>query len=146
MGVPARADDHIGSRGVPAKGVPARGDGHLGSRGALTGEGPWVPRTQSTELITGNYKLNQICPTLLTQQKALIKAQASRKLPKVVPNEASQQEESSATTLTSIGAVYRRQSKNIRSVPRTNEPDNQAKLTNSKLAHPTSVHAKYGLC
>ncbi|KZV57501.1 hypothetical protein F511_31907 [Dorcoceras hygrometricum] len=30
------------------------------------------------------------------------------------PNEASQQEESNATTLTSIGAIYRRQSKKIR--------------------------------
>ncbi|KZV22413.1 hypothetical protein F511_22818 [Dorcoceras hygrometricum] len=33
---------------------------------------------------------------------------------KLVPNEASQQEESSATTLTSVGAVYRRQSEKIR--------------------------------
>ncbi|KZV48153.1 hypothetical protein F511_23954 [Dorcoceras hygrometricum] len=97
----------------------------------------------------GSYKLNQICPTLLTQQKALNKAQgrifdayptsylngrrnptlmltnyrremsshtspASHKHPKAVPNEASQQEESSATTLTSIEAVYRQQSEKIR--------------------------------
>ncbi|KZV18814.1 hypothetical protein F511_31680 [Dorcoceras hygrometricum] len=72
----------------------------------------------------GSYELNQICPTLLTRQKALNKAQrkemsshtspASRKLPKAAPNESSQQEESSAATLTSIGAVYRRQSERIR--------------------------------
>ncbi|KZV28706.1 Calcineurin-like metallo-phosphoesterase superfamily protein isoform 1 [Dorcoceras hygrometricum] len=39
---------------------------------------------------------------------------ASRKRPKEVSNEASQQEESNATTLTSIGGVYRRQSEKIR--------------------------------
>ncbi|KZV34365.1 hypothetical protein F511_36135 [Dorcoceras hygrometricum] len=96
----------------------------------------------------GSYELNQICPTLLTQQKALNEAQgrifntyqtsylndrqnptlmlteytremslhtspASRKPPEAVPNEASQQEESSATTLTSIGAIYRRKSEKI---------------------------------
>ncbi|KZV30749.1 hypothetical protein F511_03727 [Dorcoceras hygrometricum] len=41
--------------------------------------------------------------------------QVSRKLPKAVPNEASQQEESNATTLTSIEVVYHRQSEKIRS-------------------------------
>ncbi|KZV39424.1 Qa-SNARE, Tlg2/Syntaxin16-family [Dorcoceras hygrometricum] len=40
--------------------------------------------------------------------------QASHKLLKAVLIEASQQEESSATTLTSIEAVYRRQSEKIR--------------------------------
>ncbi|KZV30036.1 hypothetical protein F511_19262 [Dorcoceras hygrometricum] len=39
---------------------------------------------------------------------------ASRKHPKVASSEASQQEESRTTTLTSIGAVYRRQSEKIR--------------------------------
>ncbi|KZV56891.1 hypothetical protein F511_15810 [Dorcoceras hygrometricum] len=75
----------------------------------------------------GSYELNKICPTLLIQQKALSKAQdyrremsshtspASCKLPKAVPNEASQQEESSATTLTSVGAIYRQQSEKISS-------------------------------
>ncbi|KZV58136.1 protein IQ-DOMAIN 1-like [Dorcoceras hygrometricum] len=97
----------------------------------------------------GSYELNQICPTFLTQQKALSKAQgrifntyprsylngrrnptlmltdytremslhtspASSKRPKAVSNEASQQEESNTTTLTSIGAFYHRQSKKIR--------------------------------
>ncbi|KZV39007.1 alpha-glucan water dikinase, chloroplastic-like [Dorcoceras hygrometricum] len=40
---------------------------------------------------------------------------ASSKRPKAAPKEASQQEESNATTLTSIGAIYRRKSKKIRS-------------------------------
>ncbi|KZV24622.1 G-type lectin S-receptor-like serine/threonine-protein kinase [Dorcoceras hygrometricum] len=47
---------------------------------------------------------------------------ASRKLPKTAPNEASQQEESSANTLTSIGAVYRRQSEKIRRYGLMNNP------------------------
>ncbi|KZV20901.1 hypothetical protein F511_27770 [Dorcoceras hygrometricum] len=69
------------------------------------------PKAQKLRI--GSYELYQNCPSLLTQQKAL-KAQdyrremssntspASRKLPKAVPNEASQQEEYSATTLTSV--------------------------------------------
>ncbi|KZV20854.1 hypothetical protein F511_40202 [Dorcoceras hygrometricum] len=39
---------------------------------------------------------------------------ASSKRPKAAPNEACQQKESNATTLTSIGAIYRRQSEKIR--------------------------------
>ncbi|KZV40182.1 mediator of RNA polymerase II transcription subunit 16 [Dorcoceras hygrometricum] len=81
--------------------------------------------TVAQKLRIGSYELNQICPTLLTRQKALDKAQdyrremssqslkAPRKLQKAVPNEASEQEESNATTLTSIGAAYRRQSEKI---------------------------------
>ncbi|KZV48106.1 hypothetical protein F511_15761 [Dorcoceras hygrometricum] len=82
---------------------------------------PAKPNTDSSSRIVaqklriGSYNLNQIFPTPLTQQKALSKAQASRKFPKVVSNEASQQEESNATTLTSIGTVYHRHSKKIRS-------------------------------
>ncbi|KZV35349.1 plasminogen activator inhibitor 1 RNA-binding protein-like [Dorcoceras hygrometricum] len=44
-----------------------------------------------------------------------LKTAASSKHPKAVSNEASQQEESNATTLTSIETVYHRQSKKIRS-------------------------------
>ncbi|KZV34366.1 hypothetical protein F511_36136 [Dorcoceras hygrometricum] len=66
----------------------------------------------------GSYELNQICPTLITQQKALNKAQASRKPPEAITNKASQQEESSATTLTSIGDIYHRQSEKISGIER----------------------------
>ncbi|KZV49473.1 protein tipD [Dorcoceras hygrometricum] len=105
--------------------------------------------TIAQKLRIWSYKLNQICPTLLTQQKALRKSQGRiltltqqatsmadkirrlckhtregrclrtplqlhASLQKAAPNEASQQEESSATTHTSVGAIYRRQSKKIR--------------------------------
>ncbi|KZV30270.1 hypothetical protein F511_39361 [Dorcoceras hygrometricum] len=59
-------------------------------------------------------------PTLMltyyTREMSSHTSPASSKRPKAVPNEASQQEESNATTLTSIGAIYRRQSKKIRSL------------------------------
>ncbi|KZV49157.1 hypothetical protein F511_42946 [Dorcoceras hygrometricum] len=83
-----------------------------------------ISGTVAQNLRIGSYELNQICPTLLTvegskQSTRLHKGdvsqslQASRKLPKALLNEASQQEKSSATTLTSIRAVYRRQSEKI---------------------------------
>ncbi|KZV56780.1 hypothetical protein F511_36100 [Dorcoceras hygrometricum] len=60
----------------------------------------------------GSYKLNPSLsyPSNTTEGSK----QSTSKHPKAAPNEASQQEESNATTLTSIGAVYRRQSKKIR--------------------------------
>ncbi|KZV52289.1 hypothetical protein F511_37701 [Dorcoceras hygrometricum] len=71
-------------------------------------------------------RANQICPTLLTQQKALNKHKTTEgrclrdpppsppKSSKETPNEASKQEDSNATTLNSVGAIYRRQSEKIR--------------------------------
>ncbi|KZV18348.1 hypothetical protein F511_10717 [Dorcoceras hygrometricum] len=82
--------------------------------------------TVAQKLQIGSYELNQIYPTLLSQQKALSEAQDYRremssrtypavcKLLQAVPNETSQQEESSTTTLTSIGAAYRWKSNKIR--------------------------------
>ncbi|KZV23044.1 hypothetical protein F511_25058 [Dorcoceras hygrometricum] len=66
--------------------------------------------TVAQKLRIGSYELNQICPTLLEQQKALNK----HKLQQAVPNEASWQEEFSASTLTSTRTFYRRQSEKIR--------------------------------
>ncbi|KZV47740.1 hypothetical protein F511_11943 [Dorcoceras hygrometricum] len=48
-------------------------------------------------------------PTLLTQQKDLTKHKLQANVRNQYPDKASQQEESNATTLTSIGVVYRRQ-------------------------------------
>ncbi|KZV29022.1 hypothetical protein F511_06423 [Dorcoceras hygrometricum] len=49
--------------------------------------------------------------------------QASRKLPKAIPIDASQQEESNATTLTSVGAVYGQQSVKIMLGKSVADPD-----------------------
>ncbi|KZV30035.1 hypothetical protein F511_19261 [Dorcoceras hygrometricum] len=61
---------------------------------------------------------------------------ASRNHPKAASSEASQQEESSATTLTSIGAIYHRQSEKIRFDPITT-----AELNHS--AWPTLASAQF---
>ncbi|KZV29195.1 hypothetical protein F511_35941 [Dorcoceras hygrometricum] len=81
--------------------------------------------TVAQKLRIGSYALNQICPTLLTQHKALNKAQDYRRemsreslqlnaSSQKCNNEASQQEEYSATTPTSVGAIYHQQSEKIR--------------------------------
>ncbi|KZV37601.1 protease Do-like 5, chloroplastic [Dorcoceras hygrometricum] len=59
---------------------------------------------------------------------------ASSKRLKAISNEASQQEESNATTLTSIGAVYHRQSKKIRSCNRSHPKPKQNSTNSNDVA------------
>ncbi|KZV43980.1 hypothetical protein F511_11172 [Dorcoceras hygrometricum] len=88
-------------------------------------------KTEAQKIAAGSYELHQRYPTFLTQQKALTSLKLQENVRKQYPNEASQQEESNATTLTLVGAVYRRQSKKIRSCNRSLSKPEQIS-TNSK--------------
>ncbi|KZV17652.1 nucleotide-sugar epimerase (ISS) [Dorcoceras hygrometricum] len=89
----------------------------------------------------GSYELGQRYSTPLSQQRTLNKHKLQASVQKQYPNETSQQEESNATTLTSIGAVYRRQSKKIRSRShnRSHPTPNQISTNSNDVAQ---VHSR----
>ncbi|KZV46116.1 hypothetical protein F511_12643 [Dorcoceras hygrometricum] len=83
----------------------------------LTPDKPITTTNQETKhrkATAGSYELDQryTIPSISTDSSK--QTQASSKRPKAPPNEVSQQEESSATTLTSIESSYRRQSEKTR--------------------------------
>ncbi|KZV39257.1 hypothetical protein F511_14887 [Dorcoceras hygrometricum] len=83
----------------------------------------------------GSYKLNPILSYPSNTTEGSKKAQASSKRPRTVLVEASKQEESSATTLTSIGAVYHRYVLSPKQIP-TNSHDVAEVHYRNRTRHP----------
>ncbi|KZV23828.1 aluminum-activated malate transporter 1-like [Dorcoceras hygrometricum] len=91
--------------------------------------------TRSASEGHGNYPLGLEYSILTTQGRFLRPPhQLQANVRKAISNEASQQEEPNATTLTSIGSVYRRQSKNIRSCNRSHPKPKQISTNSNDVA------------
>ncbi|KZV46732.1 hypothetical protein F511_09959 [Dorcoceras hygrometricum] len=103
------------SREIEVRELPAQPPRYTGTTRSSLNIASWY--SQSTELAQlSKQGSTAICVYENTIADIITQAQLQANVRKQYPNEASHQEESNATTLALVRAVYRRQSKNIRSL------------------------------